>query len=193
MIPMIIDAEEKQARAYDLFSLLLKDRTIFLTGEIDDKKADLVVAQLLFLENQDKQADIWLYINSPGGVVTGGLAIYDTIQYIQPDVVTCCIGQAASMGALLLAAGTAKKRYAMPNARIMIHQPLGGAFGPAKEVEIQTQEILRMKKRLNEILVQHTGKDYDQIAKDTDRDFYLSAPEAKKYGLIDRVITKRPR
>ena len=162
-----------------------------LTGEIDEKKADLIVGQLLFLESQNADADIWMYINSPGGHITAGLAIYDTMHLVSPDVVTICIGQAASMGALLLAAGAPKKRYALPNARIMIHQPLGGASGPATEVEIQTQEILRLKKRLNEILVHHTGQPFEKVAHDTERDFYLSAQEAKSYGLIDKVITQR--
>jgi len=191
MIPFVIDEEQETKMALDIYAMLLKQRVVFITGEIDEKKADAVVAQLLYLESLDGSADITMYINSPGGMVTAGLAIYDTMQLVKPDVATVCIGQAASMGALLLAAGAAKKRAALPNARMMIHQPLGGAFGPATEVEIQTQEILRLKKRLNEILVEHTGKPFDKVAHDTERDFYLSADEAKKYGLIDKVITKR--
>ncbi len=191
MFPLVIDKDQKGAMAHDIHSLLLNDRVVFLTGEIDEKKADLIVAQLMFLESQDASADIWMYINSPGGHITAGMAIYDTMQYINPDVVTVCIGQAASMGALLLAAGSPKKRYSLPNSRIMIHQPLGGASGPATEVEIQTQEILRLKKRLNEILVHHTGQPFERVARDTERDFYLSAVEAKSYGLIDKVITQR--
>jgi len=191
MFPLVIDKNQPGVMALDIHSLLLKDRVIFLTGEIDEKKSDLVVAQLLFLESQDPQADIWMYVNSPGGHITAGMAIYDTMQFIGPDVVTVCMGQAASMGALLLAAGAPKKRFALPNSRIMIHQPLGGASGPATEVEIQTQEILRLKKRLNEILVHHTGQSLDKVTRDTERDFYLSAAEAKNYGLIDKVITQR--
>lgn len=192
MIPFVIDKEQAASLAYDIFSVLLKERVIFLSGEIDEDVANRIVAQLLFLESQDKQADIRMYINSPGGHVTAGLAIYDTMQHITPKVSTICVGQAASMGALLLAAGAPKKRFALPNARVMIHQPLGGASGPATEVEIQTQEILRLKQRLNEILVEHTGQPLDKVAQDTERDFYLSASEARKYGLIDRVIKKKP-
>ncbi|MHA1569520.1 MAG: ATP-dependent Clp protease proteolytic subunit [Alphaproteobacteria bacterium] len=192
MIPFVIDKDQTGSLAYDIYSMLLKDRVVFLSGDIDEEKANRVVAQLLFLESQSDE-DIWMYINSPGGHVTAGLAIYDTMQFIKPDVVTLCMGQAASMGALLLTAGAAKKRYSLPNARIMIHQPLGGAFGPATEVEIQTQEILRLKKRLNEILVHHTGKPIEKVAEDTERDFYMSADEAKSYGLVDKVIAKRPK
>ncbi len=191
MLPLVIDKNQPGLLTVDVHSLLLQDRVLFLTGEIDEKKADLIVGQLLFLESQNADADIWMYINSPGGHITAGLAIYDTMHLVSPDVVTICIGQAASMGALLLAAGAPKKRYALPNARIMIHQPLGGASGPATEVEIQTQEILRLKKRLNEILVHHTGQPFEKVAHDTERDFYLSAQEAKSYGLIDKVITQR--
>jgi len=190
MIPMVIDKQEGPF-FYDIYSRLLEDRIIFLGGEVTDEKANAVVAQLLYLDSADKTKDIWMYVNSPGGSVSAGLAIYDAMHFVAPEVTTLCVGLAASMGALLLAAGAPKKRFALPNARIMIHQPLGGAFGPATEVEIQTQEILRIKKRLNEILVEHTGQPFERIAADTERDFYLSAEDARKYGLIDKVITKK--
>jgi len=191
MIPFVVDNKGEQL-AHDIYAHLLKERIIFMTGEIDEKKSDLIVAQMMFLDAQDAKSDIWLYINSPGGLVTGGMAIYDVMQYITADVATVCIGQAASMGALLLAAGAAKKRFALPNARVMIHQPAGGAYGVATDVQIQTQEILRLKKRLNEILVHHTGQPLEKIAGDTERDYYMGAEEAKKYGIIDKVIEKKP-
>jgi ATP-dependent Clp protease protease subunit len=190
MVPIVIEQSSRGERAFDIYSRLLKDRNIFLGGGIDDGVADVVVAQLLFLESEDPEKDISIYINSPGGVVTAGMAIYDTMQYIKPDVSTICIGQAASMGAFLLAAGTKGKRYALPNSRIMIHQPLGGAQGQASDIEIQAQEILRMKDSLNNILAAHTGQPLKQIKKDTDRDFFMSAKEAKEYGLIDEVVQR---
>lgn len=190
MVPIVIEQSSRGERAFDIYSRLLKDRIIFLGGGIDDAVADVVVAQLLFLESEDPEKDISIYINSPGGVVTAGMAIYDTMQYIKPDVSTICIGQAASMGAFLLAAGTKGKRYALPNSRIMIHQPLGGAQGQASDIEIQAQEILRMKDSLNSILAAHTGQPLKQIKKDTDRDFFMSAKEAKEYGLIDEVVQR---
>ncbi|MBQ3643011.1 MAG: ATP-dependent Clp endopeptidase proteolytic subunit ClpP [Candidatus Riflebacteria bacterium] len=190
MVPIVIEQSSRGERAFDIYSRLLKDRIIFLGGGIDDGVADVVVAQLLFLESEDPEKDISIYINSPGGVVTAGMAIYDTMQYIKPDVSTICIGQAASMGAFLLAAGAKGKRYALPNSRIMIHQPLGGAQGQASDIEIQAQEILRMKDSLNNILAAHTGQPLKQIKKDTDRDFFMSAKEAKDYGLIDEVVQR---
>ena len=190
-IPIVIEQTGRGERAYDIYSRLLKDRIIMLGTPIDDHVANLVVAQLLFLEAEDPEKDIYLYINSPGGVVTAGLAIYDTMQYIKPDVVTICLGQAASMGAVLLAAGARGKRFALPHARIMIHQPLGGFQGQATDIEIHAKEILRLKKILNEILSKHTGQPIEKIEKDTDRDFFMSAEEAKEYGLIDKVLTKR--
>jgi ATP-dependent Clp protease protease subunit len=190
-IPIVIEQTGRGERAYDIYSRLLKDRIIMLGTPIDDHVANLIVAQLLFLEAEDPEKDIYLYINSPGGVVTAGLAIYDTMQYIKPDVVTICLGQAASMGAVLLAAGARGKRFALPHARIMIHQPLGGFQGQATDIEIHAKEILRLKKILNEILSKHTGQPIEKIEKDTDRDFFMSAEEAKEYGLIDKVLTKR--
>ena len=190
LVPIVIEQSSRGERAFDIYSRLLKDRIIFLGGGIDDGMADLVVAQLLFLESEDPEKDISIYINSPGGVVTAGMAIYDTMQYIKPDVSTICIGQAASMGALLLAAGAKGKRYALPNSRIMIHQPLGGAQGQASDIEIQAQEILRMKDMLNDILANHTGQPLKRIKRDTDRDFFMSAEEAKAYGVIDKIIKK---
>ncbi|MBZ4643016.1 MAG: ATP-dependent Clp protease, protease subunit [Deferribacteres bacterium] len=190
-IPYVIEQTGRGERAYDIYSRLLKDRIIFLGTPIDDSVANVVIAQLLFLEAEDPDRDIYIYINSPGGVITSGLAIYDTIRYIKPDVSTICLGQAASMGAVLLAAGTKGKRFAVPNARIMIHQPLGGFQGQAKDIEIQAKEILRLKKILNEILAESTGKSIEQIELDSDRDFFMSSLEAKEYGLIDEVITKR--
>ncbi|MBG0778900.1 MAG: ATP-dependent Clp endopeptidase proteolytic subunit ClpP [Desulfotignum sp.] len=188
---MVVEQSNRGERAYDIYSRLLKDRIIFLGSAIDSEIANLIVAQLLFLESEDPEKDISFYINSPGGVVTAGLAVYDTIQYIKPDVSTVCIGQAASMGALLLAAGAPKKRFALPNARIMIHQPLGGAQGQAADIKIQATEILRMKDTLNEILAHHTGREIEKIAKDTDRDFFMSGDEAKTYGIVDRVVADR--
>ncbi|MEH0022402.1 MAG: ATP-dependent Clp endopeptidase proteolytic subunit ClpP [Desulfobacter sp.] len=191
LIPMVVEQSNRGERAYDIYSRLLKDRIIFLGSAIDNEIANLIVAQLLFLESEDPEKDISFYINSPGGVVTAGMAIYDTIQYIKPDVSTACIGQAASMGALLLAAGTEGKRFALPNSRIMIHQPLGGAQGQATDIKIQANEILRMKDTLNEILANHTHQDVEKIAKDTDRDFFMSGSEAMSYGIVDRVVADR--
>lgn len=189
-IPYVIEKTAKGERSYDIYSRLLKDRIIMLSGEIDDRVASSIVSQLLFLEAEDPEKDIYLYINSPGGVVTAGMAIYDTMNYIRPDIVTICIGQAASMGAFLLSSGTKGKRYALSHARIMIHQPLGGARGQASDIEIQAKEILRMKEELNRILAQNTGQKLQTIQKDTDRDNYMSAEESKKYGMIDEVLVK---
>jgi ATP-dependent Clp protease protease subunit len=191
IIPVVIDQTSRGERAYDIYSRLLKDRIIFLGTAINDEVANLLIAQLLFLESEDPEKDINFYINSPGGVVTAGLAVYDTMQYIKPDITTVCIGQAASMAALLLAAGADKKRYALPNARIMIHQPMGGFQGQASDIEIQAKEILRMKAALNGILKSHTGKDLEQISKDTDRDYFMSGQEANDYGIVDHVISSR--
>jgi ATP-dependent Clp protease protease subunit len=188
-VPTVIEQTGRGERAFDIYSRLLKERIIFLTEGIDDYVANMVIAQLLFLEAEDPTRDAYMYINSPGGVVTAGLAIYDTMQYIKTKVSTICMGQAASMGAFLLAAGEPGKRFALPNARIMIHQPLGGAQGQATDIEIQTQEILRIKKKLNMIMAEHTGQPLKKVEKDTDRDYFLSATEAKTYGLIDDVIT----
>ena len=189
-LPTVIEKYGRGERAYDIYSRLLKDRIILLSGQIDDGVASSIVAQLLFLEAEDPEKDIYLYINSPGGVVTSGLSIYDTMNYVKPDISTICIGQAASMGAFLLSCGTKGKRYSLPNSRIMIHQPLGGAQGQATEIEIQAKEILRLKASLNAILARNTNQPLDKIAKDTDRDFYLSAKEAQEYGLIDSVLEK---
>ena len=191
LIPMVVEQSNRGERAYDIYSRLLKDRIIFLGSAIDNEVANLIVAQMLFLESEDPEKDINFYINSPGGVVTAGMAIYDTIQYIKPDVATVCIGQAASMGALLLAAGTSGKRFALPNARIMIHQPLGGAQGQATDIKIQATEILRMKDSLNEILAKHTGQDIEKVAADTERDFFMSSEQALEYGIVDRVVSDR--
>ena len=191
LIPMVVEQTNRGERAYDIYSRLLKDRIIFLGSAINDEVSNLIVAQLLFLESEDPEKDINFYINSPGGVVTSGLAIYDTIQYIKPDVSTVCVGQAASMGALLLAAGTSGKRYSLPNARIMIHQPLGGAQGQASDIKIQATEILRMKDMLNTILSTHTGQDIEKVSQDTDRDFFMSGAEAVDYGIVDRVVADR--
>jgi ATP-dependent Clp protease protease subunit len=191
LIPMVIEQSSRGERAYDIYSRLLKDRIIFIGTAMNDEVANLIIAQLLFLESEDPDKDINFYINSPGGLVTAGLAVYDTMQYIKPDITTVCIGQAASMGAVLLTAGTKGKRYSLPNARILIHQPMGGFQGQASDIEIQAKEILRMKDTLNHILVAHTGKDLEQIQKDTDRDFFMSGEEAKNYGIIDHVITNR--
>ena len=189
-VPMVVERSNTGERAYDIYSRLLKDRIIFLGGPIDDAVANTVVAQLLFLESEDPDKDIHLYINSPGGVVTAGLAIYDTMQYIEPDVSTICIGQAASMGALLLTAGAKGKRYALPNARIMIHQPLGGAQGQSTDIQIQAREIQRIREVINDILVESTGKDRETVVQDTERDNFMTAEEAKAYGLVDEVITR---
>lgn len=191
LVPMVVEQSNRGERAYDIYSRLLKDRIIFLGSAINDEIANLIVAQLLFLESEDPEKDISFYINSPGGVVTAGMAIYDTMQYIKPDVATVCIGQAASMGALLLTAGTKGKRFALPNSRIMIHQPLGGTQGQATDIKIQANEILRMKDILNEILSTHTGQDIEKVSADTERDFFMSATEAMKYGIVDKVVTDR--
>ena len=188
LVPMVIEKSGVVERAYDIYSRLLKDRIIFIGMPIDDQMANLVIAQLLFLEAQDPEKDIFIYINSPGGTVSSGLAIYDTMRFIKPDVSTMCVGQAASMGAFLLAGGAKKKRFSLPHARIMIHQPMGGTQGQASDLEIYTQEILKTKKLLNEILAQNTGQDLKKIEKDTDRNFFMSAEEAKEYGLIDEII-----
>ena len=189
-VPMVVENSSRGERAYDIYSRLLKERIIFLGGPIDDSVANVVVAQLLFLESEDPDKDIHLSINSPGGVVTAGLAIYDTMQYIKPDVSTICIGQAASMGSILLTAGAAGKRYALPHARIMIHQPLGGAQGQSTDIQIQAKEILRLREVGNNILARHTGQDPEKINVDTERDNFMSAEEAKAYGLIDEVVTR---
>jgi ATP-dependent Clp protease protease subunit len=191
LVPMVIEQTGRGERAYDIFSRLLKERIIFIGTPINDVVSSLVIAQLLFLEAEDPEKDIYLYINSPGGIVTAGLAIYDTMQYIKPDVATICMGQAASMGAVLLAAGTPGKRSALPNARILIHQVMGGVQGQAADIEIHAKEILNIKTRLNDILVKHTGQPLDKIEKDTDRDYFMNADEAKTYGLIDEVIVEK--
>ena len=189
-VPMVVETSGRGERAYDIYSRLLKERIIFLGGPIDDSVANVVVAQMLFLESEDPDKDIHLYINSPGGVVTAGLAIYDTMQYIKPDVSTICVGQAASMGSILLTAGAKGKRYALPHARIMIHQPLGGAQGQSTDIQIQAKEILRLREVGNEILAHHTGQDTEKINVDRDRDNFMSAEEAKEYGLIDEVVLR---
>ena len=191
LIPMVVEQSGRGERAYDIFSRLLKDRIIFIGTAIDDEVSNLIIAQLLFLQGEDADKDISFYINSPGGSVTAGLAIYDTMQYLKCDVVTYCVGQAASMGAVLLAAGTRGKRFALPNARIMIHQPWGGVQGQAADISIQAKEILRLRDTLNGILAHHTGKTLDVIEHDTDRDFFMSAAEASAYGLVDQVVTSR--
>ncbi len=189
LIPMVIEQTGRTERAYDIYSRLLKDRVLFIGTPIDDNVSNLVVAQLLFLQMEDPDKDIHLYINSPGGAITSGLAIYDTIQFLKSDVCTYCIGQAASMGAVLLAAGTKGKRYALPNSRVMIHQPWGGVQGVATDINIQAREIQHLKERLNGILAKHTGQEVSKIEKDTDRDYFMSADEAKSYGLVDEVVT----
>ncbi|WP_022853820.1 ATP-dependent Clp endopeptidase proteolytic subunit ClpP [Thermodesulfatator atlanticus] len=191
-VPIVIEQTSRGERAYDIYSRLLKERIVFIGAPIDDHLANLVIAQLLFLEADDPDRDITLYINSPGGIVTAGLAIYDTMQYIKPDVCTLCLGQAASMAAVLLAGGAKGKRYALPHSRIMLHQPIGSFQGQATDVDIQAREILRLRAMLNEILAKHTGQPIDQIQKDTERDFYMSSEEAQKYGIIDKILTKRP-
>tara|TARA_B100001013_G_C24561581_1_gene422704 strand:- start:430 stop:1038 length:609 start_codon:yes stop_codon:yes gene_type:complete len=188
MIPMVIETTGRGERSYDIFSRLLKDRIIFIGSVINDYIANLVIAQLLFLQTEKKNQDIHLYINSPGGSVTAGLAIYDTMQFVQCDVATYCIGQTASMGAVLLAAGALEKRYVLPHARVMLHQPWGGVRGTATDISIQAEEIITMRKQINQILVKHTGKEFDRIEDDTERDFYMSATEAKEYGLVDEVL-----
>ena len=191
LIPMVIEQSSRGERAYDIYSRLLKDRIVFLGSAMNDEVANLLIAQLLFLESEEPDKDINFYINSPGGLVTAGMAVYDTMQYVKPDISTVCIGQAASMGALLLAAGAEGKRYSLPNSRILIHQPMGGFQGQASDIEIQAKEILRMKDTLNNILALHTGKDLNQIQTDTDRDFFMTGEEAKDYGIIDNVIVNR--
>ncbi|MBW7570925.1 MULTISPECIES: ATP-dependent Clp endopeptidase proteolytic subunit ClpP [Succinivibrio] len=191
LVPMVIEQTARGERSFDIYSRLLKDRVIFLTGQVEDHMADLIVAQLLFLESDDPDKDIYLYINSPGGVVTAGMAIYDTMQYIKPDVCTLCMGQACSMGSFLLAGGAKGKRYALPNARIMIHQPLGGFQGQATDIMIHAHETQRIKDTLNGLLSKHTGRPLEEIVKDTERDNFMSAQEAKEYGLVDNVITSR--
>ncbi|HCQ48773.1 MAG TPA: ATP-dependent Clp endopeptidase proteolytic subunit ClpP [Achromobacter sp.] len=191
-IPMVIEQSGRGERAYDIYSRLLRERLIFLVGPVNDATANLVVAQLLFLESENPEKDINIYINSPGGVVTAGMAIYDTMQYIKPDVSTICVGQAASMGALLLASGAAGKRYALPNSRVMIHQPLGGFQGQATDIDIHAREILTLRARLNEVLAKHTGQSLETIARDTERDNFKSAADAVAYGLVDQVLERRP-
>ena len=188
LVPIVVEQTGRGERAYDIYSRLLKDRIVFIGSGIDDMVANLIIAQMLFLQMEDPSKDINVYINSPGGIVTAGLAIYDTMQFVKPDVATYCIGQAASMGSVLLAGGTKGKRYSLPEARIMIHQPWGGTQGTASDISIQAKEILRMKDRLNEILAKHTGQDLKKITADTDRDFFMSADDAKAYGLVDEVI-----
>ena len=192
LVPMVIEQSPRGERAYDIYSRLLKDRIIFLGSAVDDDVANLIIAQLLFLEAEDPEKDIHIYINSPGGSITAGLAIYDTMQYVRPDVSTICLGQAASMAAWLLAAGAKGKRMGLPNSRIMIHQPMGGFQGQATDIDIQAREILKIRERMNEILADHVGAPIDQIAKDTERDYFLSGEEALAYGIIDQVVTRRP-
>jgi ATP-dependent Clp protease protease subunit len=191
LIPMVIEQSQRGERAFDIYSRLLRDRIVFLGTPLTDEVANVIIAELLFLEADDPDKDISLYINCPGGVVTAGLAVYDTMQYVKPDVSSICMGQAASMGALLLASGTKKKRYALPNSRIMIHQPLGGVQGQATDIGIQAKEIMRMKAKMNELMAKHTGQPLAKIEKDTDRDFFMQAEEAKAYGLVDEVIVQR--
>ncbi len=191
LVPMVVEQSARGERAYDIYSRLLKERVIFIVGPIEDYSANLIVAQLLYLESENPDKDISIYINSPGGAVTAGMAIYDTMQFVKPDVATMCVGQAASMGALLLAAGANGKRYALPHSRVMIHQPLGGFQGQASDIDIHAREILKMKDALNRILQQHTGQDMETIEKDTDRDKFLSADEARSYGLVDEVLSNR--
>ncbi len=191
LIPMVVEQSGRGERAYDIYSRLLKDRIIFLGAGVDDNISNLIVAQLLFLESEDPEKDIHIYINSPGGLVTAGLAIYDTMQYVKPDVSTICIGQAASMGALLLAGGAPGKRFALPNSRILIHQPLGGAQGQATEIDIQAKEILRVREELAGILARHTGQALEKVHRDTERDFFMTGQQAREYGIIDKVIEKR--
>ena len=191
LIPMVIEQSSRGERAYDIYSRLLKDRIIFLGTAINDEVANLLIAQLLFLESEDPEKDINFYINSPGGIVTAGLAIYDTMQYIRPEIATICMGQATSMGALLLAAGAKGKRYTLPHARVMIHQPLGGAQGQATDIDIQAREIMKIKELIHQILVKHTGQTLERIRQDTERDYFMDAEEAVRYGIVDRIITER--
>jgi len=191
LVPMVVEQTAKGERSYDIYSRLLKENVIFLVGQVEDHMANLIVAQMLFLEAENPEKDIFLYINSPGGSVTAGMAIYDTVKFIKPDVSTVCVGQAASMGAFLLSGGAKGKRYCLPNARVMIHQPLGGFQGQASDFEIHAKEILSVKEKLNRLMAEHTGQDYEKVAHDTDRDNFLSANEAKDYGIIDQVLTNR--
>jgi len=193
LVPMVVEQSARGERAYDIYSRLLKDRIIFIGTSVDDNVANLIIAQLLFLQNEDPDREISIYINSPGGSVTAGLAIYDTMQFVKPAVAAYCVGQAASMGALLLCAGAKGKRYALPAARIMIHQPWGGVQGAAADISIQAREILRLREKINEILVKHTGQSLEKIEKDTDRDYFMSADEAKEYGIVDEVIRVKPK
>ena len=192
LVPMVVEQTSRGERAYDIYSRLLKERVVFMVGPVDDYMANVIVAQLLFLESENPDKDINFYINSPGGVVTAGLAIYDTMQFIKPDISTICVGQAASMGSFLLAAGTKGKRYCLPNARVMIHQPSGGFSGMASDIAIHAKEILQIKSRLNEMLAMHTGRSVEQVERDVDRDYFMSATEAQAYGLVDSVLEKRP-
>lgn len=191
LVPMVIEKDGRGERAYDIYSRLLKERIVFLGTQIDDIAANLIIAQLLFLESEDSTKDIYLYINSPGGVITSGLAIYDTMQYVKPEIATICIGQAASMGAVLLTAGAKGKRFALPHARVLIHQPLGGAQGQATDIDIQAREILRMREEINTIFTKHTGQDMDRIRQDTERDYFMTAEQALGYGIIDQIVEKR--
>ena len=191
LVPYVIEQSSRGERSFDIYSRLLKERVIFLTGQVEDHMANLIVAQMLFLEAENPEKDIYLYINSPGGVITAGMSIYDTMQFIKPDVSTICMGQAASMGAFLLTAGAKGKRFCLPNSRVMIHQPLGGYQGQATDIEIHAREILKVKARMNELMAQHTGQPLEQIERDTERDRFLSAPEAVEYGLVDSVLTHR--
>ena len=190
LVPIVVDQDHRGERAYDIYSRLLRDRIVFLGSEVNDDIANLVIAQILFLQSEDPEKDVQLYINSPGGSVTAGLAIYDTMQYVSCDVTTICIGQAASMGALLLASGASGKRYALPNSRIMLHQPWGGFQGEASDIDLQAKEILKLRERMNRILADHTGRELDRIEKDTERDYYMSAEEAVDYGVVDRIVTR---
>lgn len=191
LVPIVIEQTAKGERSFDIYSRLLKERVIFLTGQVEDHMANLIVAQLLFLESENPEKDIYIYINSPGGSVTAGLSIYDTMRYIKPDIATVCVGQAASMGAFLLSGGTKGKRYCLPNARVMIHQPLGGFQGQATDFEIHAREILHIKEKLNRLMAEHSGKSYEQVCKDTERDNFLSAQQALEYGLVDAILTNR--
>jgi ATP-dependent Clp protease protease subunit len=191
LVPMVVEQTSKGERSYDIYSRLLKENVIFLVGQVEDHMANLIVAQMLFLEAENPEKDIYLYINSPGGSVTAGMAIYDTMKFIKPDIATVCVGQAASMGAFLLSGGAKGKRYCLPNARVMIHQPLGGFQGQASDFEIHAKEILSIKEKLNRLMAEHTGQDYEKVANDTDRDNFLSAAQAKEYGLVDQILTKR--
>lgn len=191
LVPMVVEQTSRGERAYDIYSRMLKERVIFLTGQVEEHMANLIVAQMLFLEAENPEKDIYLYINSPGGVITAGMSIYDTMQFVKPDVSTICMGQACSMGAFLLASGAKNKRFCLPNARVMIHQPLGGFQGQATDIQIHAKEILKIKKRMNELMARHTKKTLKTIEKDTERDYFMSAEEAAKYGLVDSVLTKR--